>query len=279
MSPDLHPIHTPLRPVAFVLSSGFNLGAVQVGMLRALVEQDITPDMIVGCSVGAINGAAFAEHPTLARVAHLEHIWRGIDGKDLMPRQWLPPAVAMARRGEAIHPPDGILRLLRSTLKASTFEDLPTPFHCVATDLLNGDEKWFDEGPLHRAVLASTAMPAIYPSVEIDGRRYLDGAVVNDLPIRRAAELGAQTLYVFEVGPLTRSWTEPKRPLETAIQAYWIARRHRFKRELESLPDDVEVHVLPHGDPPQLKFHDLSHTDDLMEGAYKATTAYLQHPT
>jgi NTE family protein len=261
--------------VAFVLSSGANLGAVQLGMLRALVEHAILPDLVVGCSVGAINGAGFAEDPTRAGVARLEHVWRTTSGRSLMPRQWIPPAVAMARRGEAIHPRDGLEQLLRAAIAATTFEELKVPFQCVATDVLSDTERWFDSGPLLDPVLASAAMPAIYPSVEIDGRRYLDGAIINDVPMRRAVELGARTLYVMEVGPMTRSWSEPKRPLDTAMEAYWIARRHRFRAQLASLPPDVEVHLMPHGDPPQLRFHDFDHSDELMHEAYTASSAYL----
>lgn len=263
------------RPVAFVLSSGANLGAVQVGVLRALVEHGVRPDLIVGCSIGAINGAALAEDPTPAGIARLEHVWTTTDTRALMPRPWLPPPVAMMRRGEAIHSRAGLRRLLDRALTATNFADLDTPLHCVATDVHAGAEAWFDEGPLVEALLASSAMPAMFPSVVIDGRRYLDGAVVNDVPVRRAAELGARTLYVLEVGPLSRAWSESSRPLGTAIEAYWIARRHRFQRELDALPPDVEVHLMPHGDPPRLRVNDFTRSAELMAAAHRASTAYL----
>ncbi len=263
------------HPVAFVLSSGANLGAVQVGMLRALIEDEIVPDLVLGCSVGALNGAGLAQDPTPAGVARMEHIWRTTEGKELMPRQWISPAVALARRGEAIHPNDGLCQLLERTVTATTFEALPTPFQCVATDVIQGTEAWFDSGPLIDPILASAAMPAMFPSVEIDGRRFLDGAIVNDVPVDRAVALGARTLYVLEVGPLSRTWSEPKRPLDTAMEAYWIARRHRFRSALDALPDDVTVHLMPHGDPPQLRFHDFGHSVELIDAAYKASTGYL----
>lgn len=261
--------------MAFVLSSGANLGAVQVGMLRALVEHGIRPDLVVGCSVGALNGAGLAQDPTPAGVARMAHVWETTAGRDLMPRQWIPPAVAMARRGEAVHPNDGLCQLLERTVNAATFVELRTPFQCVATDVREGVETWFDSGPLIDAVLASAAMPAMFPSVEIGGRRYLDGAIVNDVPVQRAVELGARTLYVLEVGPLSRSWSEPKRPLDTAMQAYWIARRHRFRSALAALPDDVTVHLLPHGEPPKMRFHDFSRSAELIAAAYEASAAYL----
>ena len=263
------------RPVGFVLSSGANLGAVQVGMLRALVEHGIRPDLVVGCSVGALNGAGLAQDPTPAGVARMAHVWETTAGRDLMPRQWIPPAVAMARRGEAVHPNDGLCQLLERTVTAATFAELPTPFQCVASDVREGAEAWFDSGPLIDAVLASAAMPAMFPSVEIGGRRYLDGAIVNDVPVQRAVELGARTLYVLEVGPLSRSWSEPKRPLDTVMQAYWIARRHRFRSALAALPADVTVHLLPHGEPPKMRFHDFSRSAELIAAAYEASSAYL----
>jgi NTE family protein len=263
-------------PVAFVLSSGANLGAVQVGMLRALIEHDIRPDLVVGCSIGAINGAGLAEDPTDTGVARLESLWQAMDGRDLMPRRWLPPPIVLAaRRRDAVHTQDALAAVLRRTLAADRFEDLAVPFQCVATDIAAEREAWFSEGPLVEALLASAAIPAVYPLVEIDGRRYLDGAVLDEVPVRRAAELGARTLYVLEVGPMSRTWVEPRRPLEIAIQAYWMARRHRYQRELELLPPGVVVHALPHGDPPPIRLHDFTRTAELIEGAYRASTAYL----
>lgn len=148
-------------------------------------------------------------------------------------------------------------------------------FHCVATDVVAGDEAWFDRGPLVDAVLASAAMPGMFPSVEIDGHRYVDGAVVNDIPITRAVELGARQIYVLEASPLSQSWSEPRRPLEAVLQAYWIARRNRFQRDLDSLADDIEVHVLGDGQPPTPPLHDLGRSAAMIHSAYMASAASL----
>jgi NTE family protein len=263
-------------PIAFVMSSGRNLGAVQIGMLRALVEHGVVPDLVVGCSVGAVNGAAFAEDPSLARIARLEHVWLNTEAKDLMPRPWkLPPAVSLARRIEAIHTFAGLRALIEQTLDAATFEELAVPFHCLATDVADASEAWFDQGPLVEKLLASAAIPAMFPSVEVDGRRFVDGAVVNDVPIGRAVDLGARTIYVLEVGSFWHPWTEPKRPAEAAIQAYNLARQNRFRRELDSVPEGIDVHVLPHGEPPHLRLRDMSQSPLLLAAAHKASATYL----
>ncbi|MGH9290577.1 MAG: patatin-like phospholipase family protein [Acidimicrobiales bacterium] len=263
------------RPVAFVLSGGGNLGALQIGMMRALLEHDIRPDLIVGCSVGAINGAGLAEDPTLAGALRLERLWRALDGKELMPAGWLPNAVAIARRGEAIHESHGLRRHLEQTLTARTFEELVVPFQCVATDVVGVREVWFRSGPLIEPILASAALPAVYPAVEIDGVRYLDGGIVDDVPMSRAVELGARTLYVLQVGLFSRPRPEPKRPLDVAVQAYWIARHHRFKRELAAMPSDIELHLLPTGQTPHMRYNDFTRTSELISLAYEASSAYL----
>jgi NTE family protein len=265
----------PKRPVGFVISGGGNLGALQIGMMRALLEHDIRPDLIVGCSVGAINGAALAEDPTLAGALRLERLWRALDGKELMPAGWLPNTVAIARRGEAIHENHGLRRHLEQSLTARTFEELAVPFQCVATDVVGVREVWFRSGPLIEPILASAALPAVYPAVEIDGVRYLDGGIVDDVPMSRAVELGARTLYVLQVGLFSRPRPEPKRPLDVAVQAYWIARHHRFKRELAAMPPDIELHLLPTGQTPSMRYNDFTRTSELISLAYEASSGYL----
>ena len=262
-------------PVALVLSGGGNHGAVQVGMLRSLVEHEIAPQLVVGCSIGAMNGAAFAQDPTARGVARLEDLWLGLGREGLLPSGWFPNAVALARKGEAIHTNDRLRGFLHGVLRVDTFEELALPFQCVATDIAGVREAWFSTGPLIDPILASAALPAVLPAVSIDGVRYLDGAIVNDVPISRAVALGASTIYVLHCGTVDRPRPEPKRPLDVAVQAYWVARHHRFKRDLEALPPGVEAIVLPIGQSRALRFNDFTQSGEMIEASHGATTRFL----
>jgi NTE family protein len=261
--------------VAFVLSGGGNLGALQVGMLRALADREIRPDLVVGCSVGALNGAAYAADPTPAGVARLEALWRGLEGDEIMPTGWLPTSVQLARKGASLHDNEGLKATIDRILFRETFGELEVPFQCVATSIQPVGERWFATGALKPAILASAALPAVFPVVEIDGVPYFDGAVVNDVPVSRAVELGARTIYVLHVGNLDRPWIEPKRPIDVAIQAYWIARKHRLSRDLAALPPHVDLVMLPRGEPTEPRFDDFSRTEELINLAYGATAAHL----
>jgi NTE family protein len=260
-----------------VLSGGGNLGALQVGMLRALVERGIRPDVVLGCSVGALNGAAFAADPTLAGVRRLEDLWLRLAGPDVMPSGgWLPSPLQLAKRGESIYPNDGLRELIERILRPASFEDLQLPFQCVATQVDPPVEHWFTSGPiLHEAILASAALPAVFPVVAVDGHRYLDGGIANDIPIARAAELGMGQAYVLHVGTLDKAWTEPRRPVDAAIQAHWLTRRLRFDNDLEELRGRIDLVMLPYGDPPRPRFDDFSHTAELITQAYGASAAHL----
>ena len=264
------------KRTAFVLSGGGNLGALQVGMLRALAEADIVPDVVIGCSVGSLNGAAYAGAPTIAGVRRLEDHWRTTTSFTIMPASRIPPAVNLVRKGESIHSADGLRQNLHEILGGyGTFEDLALPFQCVATDVESATGTWFSEGELLPAVLASAALPAVYPPVTIEGRRYIDGGVVDNVPVGRAVELGCSTIYVLHVGPHGRPDTEIKRPLDAALLAYWIARNHRFARDLANLPVGVEAVVLPTGTRPDLRYDDFSQTPELVAQGFGLTSKFL----
>ena len=159
---------------AFVLSGGGNLGALQVGMLTALAEHDIVPDVVLGCSVGALNGAAYSRAPTRAGVQRLADRWRDIESPTLMPSSLVPNALQLLRKGASLHDNQGLRETVEAMLGDQlTFESLAVEFQCVATNVDTAMAEWFTEGQVVPAVLASAALPAVYPPVELDGVRYL----------------------------------------------------------------------------------------------------------
>lgn len=267
----------------FVLSGGGNLGAVQVGMLRALVEADVRPDAVLGCSVGAINGAAFAARPDLAGVTRLERIWQRLAERDpdIMPnRRLLPLAAQLARRGTALHGQERLGELLLAELGDLRFGDLAVPFACVAADVDTAAARWFDDGELLPALLASSALPGVYPPVTIGDRRYFDGGVVREIPVGRALDLGATRIVLLHVGHLDqRELDDARRPFDVLAHAYWTMRAARLDDELARVPDDVELVRLPAGSTPRLRFDDFSRGPELSETAYRAASHYLRTGT
>jgi NTE family protein len=270
----------PDGKVAYVLGGGGQLGAHEVGMLRALLERDLRPDLIVGTSIGAINGAAIAAKPARTGVERLIEVWAEIEHSDAFSGSILGRLGTLARTRTHLHDNEGLRRLLERSLPVSRFEELEVEFQCVAAHIETASEHWFPSGPLVDAVLASSAVPGILPPVVIDGGHYLDGGLVNSIPVGRAVALGAQTVFVLHVGRLDRPLEPPRWPWEVGLVAFEIARRHRFVEELRALPDDVTVHVLPTGHPPrnnlsQLRYRSFSGTAERIARAYEASTAYL----
>jgi NTE family protein len=266
--------------VAFVLGGGGHLGAHEVGMLRALLERGIAPDRVVGTSIGAINGAAVASDPTPDAIGRLAEVWSRIERSDAFGGSLLGRLGTLARSRTHLHDNEPLRRMLEDWLPVERIEDLPVPFQCVAASIERAAEHWFGDGPLAEAVLASCAVPGLLAPVRIGDEHYLDGGLVNSVPVSRAVELGARTVYVLQVGRVERPLTPPKLPWQVALVAFEIARRHRFAADLARLPSDVTVHVLPTGDVVpeglrQLRYRDAGRTAERVENAYRASADYL----
>jgi NTE family protein len=249
-------------------------------MLRALLERHIRPELIVGTSVGALNGAAVAFAPTLETVARLREIWLSLDDDRLFGGSIFAGAANLVRSRTHMHSNKALRELLEKLLPASRFEDLAVPFQCVAASIERAAEHWFSEGPLVEAILASAAVPAVLPPVTINGEHFVDGGIVNSIPISRAVELGATEIYVLQVGRVESPLTPPKTPLQVGLVAFEIARRHRFARDLATMPPGVTAHVLPTGEPKspkltQLNYRDFRAVARRIDRAYRSTIDYL----
>ena len=266
---------------AFVLGGGGVLGAVEVGMLRALLERDLRPDLVLGTSVGALNGAMVAREPSLAVIDRLTELWlevgrtREVYGDN--PLRTVRRAVSS---GTHLFSSAGLRHRLADELGDQLIEDLPVRFQTCAAHIETASEYWFERGPVVEAVLASAAVPGLLPPVEIAGQHFLDGGMVNSIPVARAVQLGATRLFVLQVGRIDRPLKPPQRPWEVARVSFEIARRHRFTREMAELPASVDAHVLPARgtsarDDTMRAARDFSGVEQRIEATYAATCDYL----
>jgi NTE family protein len=265
---------------AFVLGGGGLLGAHEVGMLRALAEAGVRPDLVVGTSIGAINGVLVAADPDGA-AARLDRMWQGEELRLAFSERLWGRAVRLVRSGTHLHSLEPLRRVLTAALPGDDFADLELPFQCVAASIENAAARWFSSGPLVPAVMASCAVPGLLPPVEVDGGHYFDGGLVDSIPVGRAVALGASTVYVLHVGRIESPLTVPTRPWEVGMVAFEIARRHRFHEEMSSLPGGVRVHVLPTGGDrvspglSQFRYRDKTKVGLSIDRAYAASASYL----
>jgi NTE family protein len=270
---------------AFVLGGGGALGACEVGMLKALAEAGVVPELILGTSVGAVNGALFAADPTASGVARLEELWHGVNESAIFGGSLLRQARTLARSGTHVQALGPLRQQLSRAIGVQAIEDLPVAFQCVAASIERAAEHWFTAGSLVDAVLASCAVPGILPPVHIGDEHYIDGGIVNSIPVARAIDLGARRVYVLQVGRLERPLRPPRWPWEVGLVAFEVARRHRFQADMNRLPADVDVHVMPTGGTAapafsdvaaQLRYRVLGTVSRQIESAYAASLGYLE---
>ncbi|MCR6711957.1 MAG: patatin-like phospholipase family protein [Demequina sp.] len=268
--------------VAFVLGGGGVRGAVEVGMLRALFEAGISPDLVVGTSIGAINGAAVAFDPTPSVVDTLVDAWASPTANAVYGDTWARQMQRLARSRTHLNDPAPLRALLASIIgKDTQFGDLAVPLAVCASSIERAAEKWFDSGPVIDAVLASASVPAALPPTLIDGEHYVDGGIVNSIPLGEAIARGATTVYVLQVGRVEVPLAVPTKPSEVARVAFEIARRHRFARDMAAVPEHVAVHVLPYGgshpgDDKLTAYRNLDATHRRIQAAFESSSAYLK---
>jgi NTE family protein len=254
-----------------------------VGMARALLEAGVRPDLICGTSVGAINGAAIAADPTPEGARRLLDMWGTLGGRGVIDGSLTGRVARLVTHRTALHGNSKLRRVLQAGLPAKTFEDLVVPFECVAASIERAREKWFSSGELIEPVLASCALPGVFPPVRIGAEHFYDGGLVNSIPLDRAVSRGADTVWVLHVGRVEEELAAPRFLWEAGFVAFEISRRHRFFSDLERVGGDVTVHVLPTGLPKRtsatwsnLRYRDTRRISGRAELAYEATREYLE---
>jgi len=264
----------PARPrTAFVLSGGGNQGVSQVGMLRALLEKGIVPDVVVGTSAGALNGAAVAYAPNLTGVAQLAAVWEQLQTEHVFPGGRIHRAWNIVRRGTHLFGNDGLAALIHHSSPARSFSDLEVPLRVIATDLDTGEEVVLASGPLKPALLASTALPGVFPIVVHGGRRLVDGGVVDNVPLWHALSGPVDRIFVLNVSAGAGDHAV-RSPLDVVMTSFMHARNQRYELERRTAVDHVDIIDLPRPRDSRELF-DFSGADELIEAAYTLSMAKL----
>lgn len=257
---------------AFVLSGGANLGAAQVGMLAALHEVGVQPDLVVGTSVGAVNGAWVAGG---ADIEELGEVWRSLRRESVFPTRPLGGLLGFLGRSDHLVPSSGIRRILRDHLRFDRLEEAPVPFHVVATDVLSGHDVLLSDGDAADAILASTAIPGVLPPVRIGGRQLMDGGVVNNTPISHAVALGADVIWVLATGYSCALARTPGSALGMALHAVTLAVHQRLAVDVERYEQRVDLRVVPPLCPITVAPTDFGRATELIDRAHGLTRDWL----
>lgn len=266
-------------PVAFVLAGGASLGAIQVGMLEALYERDIVPDLILGSSVGAVNGAFIASRPPSVATAHaLGDVWRGLHRSTILPLDPLAGLLGFAGRRDSLLRNGALTRMIARNVQFKRLEDAPIPLHVTATDVLTGGAVRLSSGRALDAVLASAAIPGTLPAVSWHGRALVDGGVSDNTPLSHAAELNAATVYVLPTGSACALTQAPQSALAMMIQAIVVLIRHRMLDEIERYAGPARLVVLPPPCPQSVGPLDFSRADELISRSRDGARAHLDAP-
>lgn len=263
---------------AFVLSGGASLGSIQAGMLLALTEAGITPDLIVGTSVGAVNGGWIASRADITGVSGLADVWRSVTRSDVFPIQLAVGLLGFLGQRRNLVPGAHFRRLLARHLDFTRLEDAPIPLHVVAADVLSGQDVLLSSGSAVDAIAASAAIPAVLPPVPVNGRDLMDGGVVNNTPVSHAVALGADLIYVLPTGYACSLSASPRGVMGMALHALTLAINQRLAFDIARFEGSVDVRVVPPLCPVHISPIDFTHADLLISQAYQETRSWLAQP-
>lgn len=275
VSPNPSTPAAPAGPTAFVFAGGGSLGAIEVGMLRELLEQGVRPDCVIGASAGAINAAYFAGRPDADGVAMLEALWCRIKRQDVMPFTLFGLLGTVLGRRANLVDATALRALLERNFTYARVEQSALPLHIVATDMNTGNEIVLSAGPLVDAVLASAAIPGVFPPVRIGGLDLVDGGVANNTPISAAVALGATRIVVLPAGFACALRKPPGNAVAKAMHALSLVIARQLVRDLETYASRAEIFVVPPLCPLEVSPYDYAQCAGLIERAARKTRAWL----
>ena len=259
---------------AFVFAGGGSFGAIQVGMLHALAAHGVVADLVLGSSVGALNGAYYAGRPTIEGIRELEAIWRSLHRRDIFQVTWRT-ALGFMLGTDFLATSRGLRRLVETYLPYRNLEDAAIPIHVIATDVLSGETVVLSQGPAVEAIVASAAVPPAFAPVRFEERYLADGAISSNTPVKLACDVGAQRLIVLPTGYACALQAPPRGAIANALHALTLLIARQLISELEGLDPSIEYFIVPPLCPLSGSPYDFSRTGELIERARESTSAWL----
>ena len=260
---------------AFVFAGGGSLGAIEVGMLQALVERVAPPDLVVGASAGAINAAYYAGRPDAEGVERLVAIWRRLRSTDVFPLSPLHGLLGFVGRRRSLLDAAPLRRLLARELPYQRLEEARVPCRIVATNVLDGSEVALSSGPVVDALLASTAIPGVFPPVELDGKHLFDGGISSNTPLSTAVELGAKRIVVLPTGFSCALTKPPSGVVAMVLHALTLLIARQLVIDVLRWREKVEIVVVPPLCPVESSPYDFSASEALIRRAATSTRTWL----
>ena len=261
------------RPVVYVFGGGGARGAAHAGQMKALREVGHTPDAVIGTSVGSISAAATAEDPSIAAEKMVE-VWLAMRKGNVFPGTALEQVATLGRTKTHMYSAAALRKTLREHIETIRIEDLQLPYAAVTTDYELAQPKVLMSGGLENAMVASSAIPGVYPMVQIDGRLLCDGGVVSNVPVVEARLLKPKSMVVLDcIGPVA---TSRKNIIDIIAGAAGILQHKQRMADIASATADFPVVYMP---PPRSAGSplDFSHTQELIDDTYEAGVEFLRN--
>ncbi len=261
---------------AFVFSGGASLGAIELGALKALVEKGIQADMVLGTSVGSLNGAMYAYKPTSEGVAFMEEIWLNIKVWNVFTPSPITPVVNFTTAGQYLISPKNLRKLIMKYIPFTRIEETKLPLFIIGADIKTGEEIVFNKGLALEALMASTAIPGVFPPQHMKNHTIVDGGLLNNAPISTAVRLGAERVVVFPIGVPSPN-QEPKNLLEILIRSFIYLLNRQLADDIQLYKNKVELIVVPPPDKIDVGPHDFSKSKQLINQAYEKARNWLEN--
>ena len=264
----MHDLPGDVANDVFVLAGGASFGALQVGQLQALMEAGVVPDLIIGCSVGALNGAAAAGHWSSGNLERIFEVWQDLTTDFVFPGKRAGKIAHIARGHSGVCDTSGLRQIADWCLEPhQDIAELPIRCMVITTNFDQGISQAHTSGDA-TVLVASAALPGMFPPVVLDGERHVDGGVLDRVPVAKAAAAGARRIWVLDPSVNTTHWVPEKATaLDVLISSFNLSTHAQSQAGTDAYPNS-QVIALPGPDLGDLRGHDFSKSRWLMDAGY-----------